>query len=210
MASVKKRDPEATRNTILDAAENLFLVRGFGQTPLSAIARAASVSKSLIHHHFGSKENLWDQVKVRRFAEYAEQQVSILNRGRPSLDVFLSSIKAYFRFLQQHPQVVRLMAWMSIEENGDCVSDMDMGGALVQHGAELVRDGQKRGILRDDVDPVHMILATFALASQWFHDRSHYCAHGMFPDNLSPEQLDDAYLESILKIIKRGISPSKD
>ena len=203
----KKRDPEATRSAILDAAETLFLEKGFGQTALSSIARQAGVTKSLIHHHFGSKEKLWDEVKVRRFAEYAEQQAAIIGQGDVGLDLFLKSIEAYFRFLQQHPEIARLMAWMSIEEKSDCVSELDVGGALVAHGAELVRHAQSKGILRDDVDPVHMILAAFSLASQWFHDRAHYCAHGMFGDISDPERLDDIYLETILKLIKRGISP---
>src|SRR5690606_25552520 len=54
----RRRDPDATRAEILEAAEQLFLQDGFGRTSISAIARLAGVTKSLIHHHFGTKEAL--------------------------------------------------------------------------------------------------------------------------------------------------------
>ena len=70
----------ATREAILDAAEPLFAERGFGESNLREIAREAGVTRSLIHHHFGSKEGLWHAVVERRFQEYARAQHAILDR----------------------------------------------------------------------------------------------------------------------------------
>ena len=55
-------DPEATRESILDAATALFVDRGYEGVSMSAIAKDAGVTKSLIHHHFGTKAELYRDV----------------------------------------------------------------------------------------------------------------------------------------------------
>ena len=68
----RPRDPIATRNAILDAAEAVFSERGFGDASMSGIAARGGVTQSLIHHHFGSKQALWRAVKQRRIGPYLE------------------------------------------------------------------------------------------------------------------------------------------
>ena len=97
--NARTRDPDATRAAILDAAEEVFLEKGFGNTAMSAVAGRAGVTKSLIYHHFGSKDDLWREVKTRRFLPYAEQQQRMLDDAQPSPELLRRSIEAYFRFL---------------------------------------------------------------------------------------------------------------
>ena len=100
---VRTRDPEATRAAILEAAEEIFIAKGPGSTALSEIARQAGVTKSLIHHHFGSKEGLWREVKVRRFSAYAEGQMRMLETVPPSHELLRDSMRYYFGFLKDNP-----------------------------------------------------------------------------------------------------------
>jgi AcrR family transcriptional regulator len=48
-----------TRAAILDAARERFAAAGFGGTTIRAIATAAGVDAALVHHYFGSKEDLF-------------------------------------------------------------------------------------------------------------------------------------------------------
>jgi AcrR family transcriptional regulator len=48
-----------TRAEILASARNLFAARGFGSTSMRAIAADAGVDPSLVHHYFGSKDDLF-------------------------------------------------------------------------------------------------------------------------------------------------------
>src|SRR5688572_3787941 len=59
---------EDTRQEILDAAEAMFAEHGYAAASMRAIARKARTSQALLHHHFGTKENLYDAVK-QRFTE---------------------------------------------------------------------------------------------------------------------------------------------
>ena len=107
----RRRDPEATREAILRAAEILFLDRGMAAVPTSAVAKQAGVTKSLIHHYFGSKDALWESVKKRRFEAYFEAQLNMLSNREGSAELLRESIIAFFRSLQENPEMVRLMSW---------------------------------------------------------------------------------------------------
>ncbi|MDO5605448.1 MAG: TetR/AcrR family transcriptional regulator [Paracoccus sp. (in: a-proteobacteria)] len=54
------------RIQIMDAAERVFAVVGFAGATTRAIADEAKVNLGLIHYHFGSKEELFEQVIARR------------------------------------------------------------------------------------------------------------------------------------------------
>ena len=55
----RKRDPERTRERILDAAVVEFGEHGFAGARTSAIARRAGVNEQLISYYFDSKEGLY-------------------------------------------------------------------------------------------------------------------------------------------------------
>ena len=60
MARVGRRpgNPD-TREAILVAARAMFAERGFDQASIRAIATAAGVDPALVHHYFGTKEQLF-------------------------------------------------------------------------------------------------------------------------------------------------------
>jgi AcrR family transcriptional regulator len=48
-----------TRGQILDVARKSFADRGFGGTTIRAVAAGAGVDPALVHHYFGSKDDLF-------------------------------------------------------------------------------------------------------------------------------------------------------
>jgi len=48
-----------TRGQILDVARRSFADRGFGGTTIRAVAAGAGVDPALVHHYFGSKDDLF-------------------------------------------------------------------------------------------------------------------------------------------------------
>lgn len=68
------RNRERTRDQILQAAKRVFAEKGFDGAVVSEIARRASVSKQLVHHHFGDKERLFREVHELKFRPTGEWQ----------------------------------------------------------------------------------------------------------------------------------------
>lgn len=199
VAEARKRNPEATRNSILDAAEALFVSKGFAAASLSDIARRAAVTKSLIHHHFGSKEALWDQCKKRRMSHYADVQRGLLEEETDGSDDILSrSIESFFHFLNDNPEFVRLNVWMNLEDPR--LSEATHPD-LFSMGAERLAEEQKRGGLRADVPAEHMLSMFISLCMYWHMARDTGLAH-IVGDSESP---DEEYLQSLLKVFFDGV-----
>lgn len=194
------RDPELTRARILDAAETLFVERGFSAVSLSQLANSAAVTKSLIHHHFGSKEQLWEVVKERAFERYFSTQMNMLEEAGEADAVLLRrSVEAYFHFLRDNPGVVRLFAWTHLEGDSGC-SELD--SQLIGAGAEWIRQAQRRGLLRKDVNATHVIALFVMTCTQWFLAKSH---HRHWPGIGN----DEAFLDDFLKLFLEGVTPRK-
>jgi TetR/AcrR family transcriptional repressor of nem operon len=75
---VSIRDPEKTKERILDAAQALILDHGFGATTVDAVVSRAGITKGAFFHHFGSKGDLARSL-VERYAvldkQHLEQQM---------------------------------------------------------------------------------------------------------------------------------------
>ena len=56
-----------TKERILQAAQQEFVLNGFNGARMRAIANTAQVNKGLLHYHFGCKENLFEKVFVYVF-----------------------------------------------------------------------------------------------------------------------------------------------
>lgn len=65
MSAAKRKRPgrppgtSDTRDRILDNARELFARNGIGNTSIRSIAAAAGVDSALVHHYFGTKEQLF-------------------------------------------------------------------------------------------------------------------------------------------------------
>ena len=76
-----------TREKILDAAEALFVERGYAATSLRAIATAAGVNLAATNYHFGSKMGLFAAVFHRRIEPINQQRLVLLNELRVVFEV---------------------------------------------------------------------------------------------------------------------------
>ena len=205
MSSNVQERTKVTRNAILDAAEEVFLANGFEGGSLSSIARIAGMDTSLISHHFGSKQGLIEDTWARLHERYYERQLHEYQRlDDGERGIMPNSITAYFSFLKTTPGAVRLAAWIFLAGRNHPFPPSE---ELVKGGIPRIKSGQDHGVFRSDI-PAEFIWASFiSLAHHWFPMRQVYrdilgaaVAEG--------EDLDDAYLQAILKIFFEGVRPS--
>lgn len=93
---------ERTRLKLLNAAEQEFGERGFDAVSLRDITVAAEVTLALASYHFGTKENLFEEVVARRariLCATREKNLEALSDPDPRtlLDAFLSPLFAKAR-----------------------------------------------------------------------------------------------------------------
>lgn len=201
--SRRRRDPEATRQAILEAAQELFVCHGPAGTSLSAIAKKADITKSLIHHHFGSKEELWSAVQEQRFRTYFDVQRQMILESDSTESLLRESLIAYFRFLQSDPDSVRFLMWHMLESDEQPCPQLEK--ELFELGIEKIREAQEKGEIRNDLEPFFIIKSLLALPMGWFQTRG--LTQALIDSDISAERLDELYLDDMVKHFLEGVRP---
>ena len=106
-----------TRQKLLDAAERLMSQNGYAATSLRQIIADAGVNLASVHYHFGSKEEMLDELVMRRAGPVNEERLAMLDRAEAeggsrgaSLERILEAFLApAFSVRATHPQFVTLM-----------------------------------------------------------------------------------------------------
>jgi AcrR family transcriptional regulator len=150
------------RALVIKAATRLFAARGFDGTTLQAVADEVKVRKPSVLHHFGSKEALHAGVIEDMMAHWSRVIPQLIHGATQRRNPFVEIMRELTGFFLEDPDRARLL-------NREVVDHPAEFRALfrthiqpwIAMFAGGVRDGQKRGVYRADVDPeqylVHML-----------------------------------------------------
>lgn len=109
MARRSKEDALATRERLLDAAEEVFLAQGVAGTSLNDIAVAAGTTRGAIYWHFADKADLFNAM-MDRVALPLQQALSLLDASREDdpLPGLKSALRQAMRQTVTDPQTRRV------------------------------------------------------------------------------------------------------
>ncbi|UHQ21384.1 TetR family transcriptional regulator [Lysobacter sp. 5GHs7-4] len=105
----------STKDRILGAAEELFAQFGFTGTSLRQVTSRADVNIAAVNYHFGSKENLVNEVFRRRMDDMSRQRLSALQEA-----------------VQQHPGELEPILAAFVEPALALAQDRHGGAAFVR------------------------------------------------------------------------------
>jgi TetR/AcrR family transcriptional regulator len=141
-----------TKTGILHAAEKLFAKYGFSGTSINDIADKIKINKSLIYHHFGSKQGLWKAVKLAIIARYDRAYNLTTFTTNKGLNVFLSDVvQNRFAFYKNNPHILRFIHWQRLESNQKKL--MTEGTTYLEAWRTAITDLQQKGQIRADLNP---------------------------------------------------------
>ena len=194
---------EELRLRIRDAAIAEFAENGWRGASTQAIAERAGISKTKLHYHIDSKEELY-----RETLEHILSIWSDLFHGLPSdqgPEVFLRGyIARKVRFSIEHPDVARMFSNEVMRGAPLLRSYWDRSHQAVDRAAVLIQGWINEGVIRP-VDPVLLQFHIWALTQ-------HYALHSTevrymlnLPDG---SNLDAAAIAAeIAELVLRGLRP---
>jgi len=103
-----RRQPEASRDAILQAALAEFAQEGVAGARMDAIAASAGVNKALLYYYFDDKESLYGAVLDRFFIRLIERVMRELDGGAPLGERLLRYTRAHFDCVAESPHYARL------------------------------------------------------------------------------------------------------
>lgn len=117
----KPQAPPGSRVRLLDAAETLFADFGFNGVSVRQIVERAGVNLGAIPYHFGTKENLFKEVLLRRAAPLREERRRRLealhadSADPPLEDVLTALLEPAFRTNRENQAFRRLLGRASMD-----------------------------------------------------------------------------------------------
>ena len=94
---------------MLDAAAEVFALKGYDGAKVDRIAQAAGVNKATLYYHLGNKKQLFEAVLTSRFNQAAERLREALRPEGPPEEDLRRLVFALADIFQENPVLPRLM-----------------------------------------------------------------------------------------------------
>lgn len=181
-----RRNADATRRQIFEAALTEFSQFGYSGARMDRIAAKARCNIRMIYHHFGNKEELYQTVLKSSYADIREKEQLLQIEKLSPIDGLVRLLEFTFDHFAQNPKFIALLTNENLMRGRFVLKSKritQMTSPLRTAIETLVQRGREEGALPSDVDPVQLY-ATIA-AMSWFHLSNAFTLSAMFGRDLT-------------------------
>lgn len=158
----RQRNPEATKRDILVAAREEFCEMGLDGARVDRIAERAAANKRLLYHYFGNKEALYSAVLLDAYREIRQGEHALHLEALAPVEAMRMLVRFTFEHFRKHPWFIRLLATENMLRAA-FVKKMpeitELHSPIVAQIRTVLAAGQKEGLFRAGVDPVHLYIS---------------------------------------------------
>ena len=203
----RSRSAEQTRKAVLRAAIRLFARSGFAGVSMRDISQACGVSQPLIHHHFGSKKDLYVATHEQAVRSCRDKMGPTLAGRRGNKEMLLKAVERYFSVVGASRTMRRLCAWSLLE--GD-LSPWPGEAELFQEVRGQIEEAQQDGSIRSDVQSSFLAVTAFCMVRHWWEYRDLYAAYlgaaSAEKDRIESRPIDVAYIEQAVRFLGTALA----
>jgi TetR/AcrR family transcriptional regulator len=145
--STPTRNPEATKNQILDAAEAEFAVTGLSGARTEAIAAQTGVTKAMIYYYFQNKEELYRAVLERCFTESLEMMAQMQLDCLPPDAALVRLLEQLLCCMSENPRIGSILTLEAIQNKGKYFPEK-LGDLLYGTIIQILEQGIQLGVFR--------------------------------------------------------------
>jgi TetR/AcrR family fatty acid metabolism transcriptional regulator len=171
-ATKRQYKKAARRESILQAAIEIFSKKGFRSATISEIAERAGVAEGSIYQYFKSKEDLFFSIPVEKTIEFRTQVELHLSGIAGALNKIRKFVWYFLYFFTVNPEYGRmLMLDMRVNKSFVRTETYNFLKKSVEHVLEIIDEGQKEGVIRKDINVYvlrHLILGVLEhIVTRW-------------------------------------------
>ncbi len=174
---------------ILSEAARIFARKGYEGASMRDIAEACGISKSLLYHHFKSKEEIYSRVAVGATKEiylYVVEQVPVDAQPSEKLRAFMVATAEYFR-KHRWTWIASTTAFWNDPDRQRQKERMTRRDRYEKYLRELIQEAIDAGEIRDvDVAMTgRLILSSLNWMHRWYNPSM----------TMKPEQIADEFYD---------------
>jgi len=202
-----RRNPEATRGSILAAARIEFAARGLDGARVDQIARRAKANKQLVYYYFGSKDDLYRAALEATYAEIRARERELDLSALPPREAMARLIDFSLDYLNEHRDFIRMLA----DENAHgarhlqgSATALRLNSALLDLIAETLDRGVASGVFRPGVDPLELYVSIAGMTFFFFANGLTMSA--IFDRDLGQREAVESYRRHIVALTLNGLA----
>ena len=155
------------KQQLLECAAGLFAERGFQETRVIDIVRAAGVAKGLFYWYFENKEAVFRELVEDTRRRLRRAQSAAIDPQAPPLLRLRQGAEASMRFMVEHAHLYALMQAEGLDRE---VADLMRKGTdlHVRDTAAIIREGIAAGQIRDE-DPTVLAYGVLGAVANYSH-----------------------------------------
>jgi TetR/AcrR family transcriptional regulator len=216
----RKRDAEAARLALLDAAEAVFARQGFAGARVEEIAEEAGYNKALLFHYYQDKLGLYRAVVQRMRDRIGEKFAQIMTPENAEAPIthervrgfIASAISLSFAYYLDHPTALRILAWEAAEgwPTFEQVARGSEQPPWMECGLAYLRRAQAQGIVRPELDPVQLVLHVMGMTVIYLTSLRRYQVIVPEADLTSPAALAHARQQMVDLIVHGTLTDTEE
>ncbi len=189
---------DKVRQKIIDAASELYVKKGFKATSIEEIAEKAGVTIPVTYQYIKNKSEIMRLIMEDMLSIFKENLVSQLKGISDPEERLSIAISLYFRMIDQQQDKVLLMYQKSSSLDKESKSRiMSMEVELSKIFGDIIEDGIKKGVFKDDINVDVVSYNIIMLAHMWSLKRWH------FRKRLSIDDYVDMQTKFIMNALKK-------
>jgi TetR/AcrR family fatty acid metabolism transcriptional regulator len=160
------------RESIIQAAIEVFSKKEFKTASISEIARKAGIADGTIYQYFRNKEDLFFSIPIEKTNEFRSQLELHLEGISGASNKIRKFVWYFLYFFKTNPGYGRiLMLEMRVSKSFVKTETYDFLKQSVSQVMDIIREGQNEGVIRQDTDIYilrHLILGTLEhMVTRW-------------------------------------------
>jgi AcrR family transcriptional regulator len=162
----RQRDPERTRQEILDVALSEFARNGYAGARVDEIAARTRTTKRMLYYYFTSKERLYIAVLERAYATARDAERPLDVDHLDPVSAIRTLAELTFDHHESHPDFISLVAIENIHRAEFIARSpalAELNTPAVDLIARILERGHAAGVFRRQVEAidVHMMISAF-------------------------------------------------
>lgn len=203
-----KRNPELTKERILESATEEFADKGYGSARVDAIALAAGVNKRMLYHYYGNKDDLFLAVLERAYRNIREHEQALdLQHLEPRI-AMQELICFTFWYFVEHPEFIRLLNNENLYDAAHIKRSkrvLSMHSPLLSQLQKVLEKGAEQGVFRAGVSPLQLYITVAGLG--YFYLSNSATLGTVFGRDLSRRQALEQRLEHVTQVVLGYLRP---
>jgi AcrR family transcriptional regulator len=196
---LRRKGFDEVHELVLNAALEVFALRGYSKATTSEIARVAGTSEPLLFRHFGSKAGLYEAAVIRPFAAFLDSFTKAwVDRRDPhpvELPVYEFTSWTY-RELRRHRSLALALFGALLHDDGPEIDSSTLRKLLDQCTAVIDYEARLRGWDHIDVPIATRLMLGMIVSAALFKEWSYEV----------PEQVDDQQvIDQVVTLVLRGV-----